>query len=47
MSCEVRTESELEDALKYAKNNTESFSIINIHLDKLDCSDALVRLGNV
>ncbi|MDY6932215.1 MAG: thiamine pyrophosphate-binding protein [Halobacteriota archaeon] len=43
--CEVRTELELEDALKYAKNNTKSFSIINIHLDKLDCSDALVRLG--
>lgn len=43
--CEVRTEAELEDALKYAKNNMGSFSIINIHLDKLDCSDALVRLG--
>ena len=43
--CEVYNEAELEEALKNAHKNTKSFSIINVHLDKLDCSDALVRLG--
>ncbi len=43
--CEVRTEGELECALQAARANTGSFSIINLHLDKLDCSDALARLG--
>ena len=43
--CEVRTEGELEDALTQAKNNTEAFSIINVHLDPLDRSEALERLG--
>ena len=44
--CEVRTEGELEEALVTARSNTQSFSIINLHLDKLDRSKALDRLGN-
>ncbi|MFN2425269.1 MAG: alpha-keto acid decarboxylase family protein [Candidatus Binatia bacterium] len=43
--CEVRTESELEDALVQARANTEAFSIVNVHLDKMDRSKALERLG--
>lgn len=43
--CEVRTEGELEEALATARTNTKSFSIINVHLDKLDRSRALERLG--
>jgi indolepyruvate decarboxylase len=43
--CEVRTEGELEDALAHARANTASFSIINLHLGKMDCSAALARLG--
>ena len=42
---EVRTEGELEAALKSARSNTRSFSIINIHFDKMDHSKALDRLG--
>jgi indolepyruvate decarboxylase len=42
---EVRTEGELENALLRAKQNTHCFSIINLHLDKLDRSEALARLG--
>lgn len=43
--CEVRTEGELEEALITAKSHTQSFSIINVHLDKMDRSEALKRLG--
>ncbi len=43
--CEVRTEGELEEALVTAKSHTQSFSIINVHLDKMDRSKALERLG--
>ena len=43
--CEVRTEGELDEALATARTNTQSFSIINVHLDKLDHSNALERLG--
>ena len=43
--CEVKTEGELEEALVTARSNTSSFSIINIHLDKLDHSKALARSG--
>ena len=44
--CEVRTEGELEDALKIAKRNRESFSILNVHLDPYDRSTAMERLGS-
>lgn len=43
--CEVRTEEDLEKALARAKENKKSFSIINVHLDPMDCSEALQRLG--
>jgi TPP-dependent 2-oxoacid decarboxylase len=44
-SCEVRTEGELETALVTAKANTKSVSFIEIHLDRFDCSQGLIRLG--
>jgi TPP-dependent 2-oxoacid decarboxylase len=44
-SCEVKTEGELEVALVKAKANTECVSFIEIHLDRFDCSQGLIRLG--
>jgi len=44
---EVKTEGEFEEALQKAENNTESFTIINIHLDKYDKSDTLYRLTSM
>jgi indolepyruvate decarboxylase len=43
--CEVRSEGDLEKALGLARRNTRSFSIINVHLDPMDRSDALERLA--
>jgi indolepyruvate decarboxylase len=43
---EVRTEDELDAALKAAVANTASFSLLNVHLDKYDRSPALERLAN-
>jgi len=43
--CEVRTEGELETALVKARENTGSFSIVNVHLEPYDRSAALERLG--
>ena len=42
---EVRTEGELEEALTAAIANRKSFSLLNIHLEKLDISPALERLA--
>jgi len=42
---EVRTEGDLECALAQARRNLESFSIVNVHLDKYDKSNALARLA--
>ncbi|HYB99371.1 MAG TPA: thiamine pyrophosphate-binding protein [Candidatus Limnocylindrales bacterium] len=42
---EVHTEGELETALQQARANTQSLSILNIHLDKMDTSKALERLA--
>ncbi|HHP7230490.1 MAG TPA: alpha-keto acid decarboxylase family protein [Xenococcaceae cyanobacterium] len=44
-SCQVRTEGELEIALEKAKYNYHSVSLIEIHLDRLDCSVGVKRLG--
>jgi indolepyruvate decarboxylase len=44
-SCEVFTEGELEAALNVAKHNLDTVSFIEIHLDRLDCSQGLTRLG--
>jgi indolepyruvate decarboxylase len=42
---EVRTEGDLDAALRQARAHTAAFSILNIHLDPHDRSDALLRLG--
>lgn len=42
---EVHTEADLDQALKAAIANEEAFSLLNIHLDKLDTSPALERLA--
>jgi indolepyruvate decarboxylase len=42
---DVRTEDELDSALQAAKANTRCFSLLNVHLDPLDRSPALDRLG--
>src|SRR4051794_39811725 len=43
---EVRTEGELDAALKAAEANTGCFSLLNVHLDPYDRSPALERLAN-
>ena len=43
--CEVRTEGDLESALAEALRRTDSFSLVNVHLDPMDRSDALERLA--
>ena len=44
-SCDVRTEGELEQALDKAKFNQDRLCFIEIHLDRLDCSVGVKRLG--
>ena len=41
----VRTEGEFDAAFKKALTNTESFTIIDVQLDKLDRSPALMQLA--
>ena len=41
----MRTEGELEQALEKAKYNYNSLSFIEIHLERLDCSFGVKRLG--
>jgi indolepyruvate decarboxylase len=43
---EVRTEDELDAALRAAEANTASFSLLNVHLDPYDRSPALERLAS-
>jgi indolepyruvate decarboxylase len=43
--CEVHTEGDLEKALAHALGNKRDFSIINVHIEPLDYSEALARLG--
>ncbi len=45
LGLEVRTEGELDAALDAALANLESFSLINVHLDRMDRSPALERLA--
>ncbi len=40
--CEVYTEGDLEEALEKARKNQE-LSLIEVHFDKMDCSDSLRR----
>jgi indolepyruvate decarboxylase len=42
---EVMTEGDLEKAFNAAFGNLDSFSLINVHLDKHDVSPALKRLA--
>ena len=42
----VKTQADLEKALKASLANTDTFSIIDVHLDKLDKSPALSRLAD-
>jgi TPP-dependent 2-oxoacid decarboxylase len=44
-SCEVKTEGELEVALVKAKANNKCVSFIEIHFERFDCSQGLIRLG--
>ncbi len=46
LGLEVRTEAELDDAIQAALANTDSFSLLNVHLDPLDRSPALDRLAH-
>ena len=42
---EVRTEGELEVAVKRASEEKQQLALIEVHLDPMDCSPALRRLG--
>lgn len=41
----VKTEEQLEDALRLAEAETETFTLLDVHLDPLDRSPALDRLA--
>ena len=41
----VRTAAEFEEAWRQALHYREGFSLLNLHLARLDCSPGLVRLG--
>ncbi len=41
----VETEAELQRALREARNHTESFCLLDVHLEQLDRSPALQRLA--
>lgn len=43
---EIWTEDQLDTALRDARKHTEGFCILDVHLDKNDCSPALQRLSN-
>jgi indolepyruvate decarboxylase len=43
--CEVRTEGQLESAIDRAARETSRLALIEVHLDPMDCSDSLRRLG--
>ncbi len=46
MGFEVRTEEELDAAIRAALANVQSFSLLNVHLDPFDRSPALERLAH-
>jgi indolepyruvate decarboxylase len=46
LGLEVRSLAELDAALRAALENTTSFSLLNVHLDRYDRSPALERLAN-
>jgi indolepyruvate decarboxylase len=44
-SAKITTNQQFTDELLAAKNRTESFTLLEVMLDRLDCSEALKRLG--
>ncbi len=44
--CEVRTEGEFDEALRAAWMDRSGMSLIHVHLDRDDCSEALKRLAD-
>jgi TPP-dependent 2-oxoacid decarboxylase len=46
-ACEVRTEGDMEDALKEACSRPEELVFIEVHLDRLDYWESLLKLKNL
>jgi len=44
LSCQVRTEGDLEKALEMAAKNRDQLCFIEVHLDRFDCCETLARL---
>ncbi|MDD3581786.1 MAG: thiamine pyrophosphate-binding protein [Desulfobacca sp.] len=45
--CQVTTEGELEDALQKAQAEPDTLAFIEVRLDRLDCSEGILRLGQI
>jgi TPP-dependent 2-oxoacid decarboxylase len=45
--CEVKTEGELEDALQQALRRSSELALIEVHLDRVDYWESLLRLKNL
>jgi len=45
--CQVTTEGELEEALHKAQAEPETLALIEVRLDRLDCSEGILRLGQI
>jgi len=45
--CQVTTEGELEDALQKAQAEPDTLAFIEVRLDRLDCSEHILRLGQI
>jgi TPP-dependent 2-oxoacid decarboxylase len=45
--CQVTTEGELEDALQRAQAEPDTLAFIEVRLDRLDCSEGILRLGQI
>jgi len=43
--CAVKTEGELEEALQKARERNNELALIEIQIDRWDCSDSLRELG--
>jgi len=45
--CQVSTEGDLEEALQKAQAEPDTLAFIEVRLDRLDCSEGILRLGQV
>ncbi|MFZ5449955.1 MAG: alpha-keto acid decarboxylase family protein [Thermodesulfobacteriota bacterium] len=45
--CQVTTEGELEEALHKAQTEPDTLAFIEVRLDRLDCSEGILRLGQI